>query len=75
VVTLLVDREPVGSWIFSEGQGAREVDFLTPIPAPNGRMRFSFVVSRTTSPKAAGIADDHRQLGVGLMSLTLTDEG
>lgn len=75
VVTLLVDREPVGSWIFSEGQGAREVDFLTPIPAPNGRMRFSFVVSRTTSPKAAGVADDHRQLGVGLMSLTLTDEG
>lgn len=74
VVTLLVDRVPVGSWSFCEGQAAREVEFLAPPPAANGRMRFGFVVSRTTSPKTAGVAEDHRPLGVGLISLVLMDE-
>ncbi len=63
----------LGEADFDRDTPLRELRFNLPpgLVAPDGQIQLTFRISPTASPKTAGLSDDWRQLGIGLISLAI----
>lgn len=63
-----------GEFIYSPENPARQLEVTLPsgLVGQNGRLDLRFVISPEATPKAAGVNNDVRSLGIGLTSLSIS---
>ena len=72
-VTALVGADVVGEWVFTGATAARTVPLRIParsVPA-QAPLRITFRIDGAQSPASAGLSDDQRLLGIGLITMRL----